>query len=187
MSTAIIRRPPTYTIGGGLLDDILKKIASSGKAAVGAVDSYAASLQPGSLGKIALGADANTQMGLVRGTGKTLGAIPGVSKAGAMRFAMSAPVKGALRIVPGLSFLGAGLDVADVLTNDTSIGNKAMDATAMAIGGTLGAALGPVGIASGMTLAKMGSDGLQYIFGDKKTPEQRKLEEALRALNGGLI
>lgn len=187
MSSAIVSSAPRYAVGGNLLNELIRKLASGGKAAVSAVDAYAAGLDPGSLGKIALGADANTQMGLVRGTGKTLGAIPGVSKAGAMRFAMSAPVKGALRVVPGLTFLGAGMDVADVLTNETSLGNKAMDAAAMGIGGTIGAPAGPLGIATGMTLGKMVSDGTQFIFGDKKTPEQRKLEEALAALNGGLI
>ena len=187
MSSAIVRRPPTYAVGGNIIDDILRRAKGTAQSAGAAVDAFGRQLQPGSLGKIALGADANTQMNLGRGLGKTLGAIPGVSKAGAMRFAMSGPAKAALRVVPGLTFLGAGLDVADVLTNDTSIGNKAMDSAAMGIGGTIGAPAGPLGIATGMTLGKMSSDALQYIFGDKKTPEQRKLEEALFALNGGLI
>ena len=187
MSSAIVRRPPTYAVGGNMLDDIIRRLTGTAKSAGAAVDAFGSQLQPGSLGKIALGADRNTQMMLGRELGKTLGAIPGVPKAGAMRFAMSGPAKAALRVVPGLSFLGAGLDVADVLTNDTSLGNKAMDSAGMAIGGTLGAPLGPMGIATGMTLGKMGSDTLQYIFGDKKTPEQRKLEQALAALNGGLI
>ena len=31
------------------------------------------------------------------------------------------------------------------------------------------------------------SDGAQWLFGDKKTPEQRKMELALAQLNGGII
>ena len=55
----------------------------------------------------------------------------------------------------------------------------------MAIGGTLGAIGGPLGIATGASLGKMGSDALQYLFGDKLTPEQRKMREALMFLQGG--
>ena len=33
----------------------------------------------------------------------------------------------------------------------------------------------------------MTSDGLQWLFGDKKTAEERKLEEALAMLKGGRI
>ena len=57
----------------------------------------------------------------------------------------------------------------------------------MAIGGTIGALGGPLGAVTGASVGKMASDGLQYLFGDKKTPQQRKLEEALILLNGGRI
>ena len=39
----------------------------------------------------------------------------------------------------------------------------------MTIGGILGAAGGPVGIAAGAGIGKAISDGTQFIFGDKKT------------------
>ena len=45
----------------------------------------------------------------------------------------------------------------------------------------------PLTASIGASMGKMGSDGLQWLFGDKKTPEQRKLEEALALLQGGLI
>ena len=60
-----------------------------------------------------------------------------------------------------------------------------MDTAAMGIGGFLGAAGGPVGMAAGAGIGKAASDGLQFIFGDKKSAEQRKLEEALAMLQGG--
>ena len=43
------------------------------------------------------------------------------------------------------------------------------------------------GIAAGAGGGKMVSDGLQWLFGDKKTAEQRKMEEALAALQGGRV
>ena len=52
----------------------------------------------------------------------------------------------------------------------------------MGIGGTLGAAGGPLGIAAGAGLGKMASDATQFIFGGGKSAEQRKLEEALKLL-----
>ena len=63
--------------------------------------------------------------------------------------------------------------------------NKAMDTAAMGIGGFLGAAGGPIGIAAGAGIGKAVSDGAQWLFGDKKTPEQRKMELALQQLQGG--
>ena len=92
------------------------------------------------------------------------------------------------RVAPALSAVGNVMDVADILTGDESFGNKAMDTAGMAIGGTAGAFLGgPLGASVGASVGKMGSDGLQWLFGDKKTPEQRKMESALVALNGGLV
>ena len=104
-----------------------------------------------------------------------------------MRFAMSPAAKGVLRIVPGLSFLGAGLGAVDVITGDESILNRGMDAAAMGIGGALGMVGGPVGAATGAFLGKQLSDGAQFMFGDRKTPEQRKMELALAELRGGVI
>ena len=41
--------------------------------------------------------------------------------------------------------------------------------------------------AAGASTGKAVSDGLQFLFGDKKTAEQRKMEEALAALQGRYI
>ena len=87
----------------------------------------------------------------------------------------------------GLGAVGGVLGAADVIAGKDSAANKIMDTAAMGIGGFLGAAGGPMGIAAGAGLGKAASDGLQYIFGDKKTAEQRKLEEALAMLEGGRI
>ena len=92
------------------------------------------------------------------------------------------------KLAPGLSVAGNVMDVADIIAGDESFGNKAMDAAGMAIGGTAGAFLGgPLGASIGASVGKMGSDGLQWLFGDKKTPDQRKMEQALAALNGGRL
>ncbi len=96
------------------------------------------------------------------------------------------------RAVPLLSAIGNITDVADIIAGDESLGNKAMDATAMtagaAIGGVLGAGVfSPLTASIGASLGKMASDGTQYIFGDKKSPEERRMEEALLALRGGAI
>ena len=87
----------------------------------------------------------------------------------------------------GLGAVGGVLGAADVIVGQDSAANKLMDTAAMGIGGFLGAAGGPVGIAAGAGIGKAASDGLQYIFGDKKSAEERKLEEALAALQGGRI
>ena len=99
------------------------------------------------------------------------------------RFAGGPIARGALRVVPVLSTGLAALDAADIVTNDTNIGNKVMDTAAMGIGGVLGGiAAGPLGATAGASTGKWASDSLQWLFGDKKTPEQRKMEEALAIL-----
>ena len=87
----------------------------------------------------------------------------------------------------GLGAVGGVLGAADVVVGNDSAANKIMDTAAMGIGGFLGAAGGPVGMAAGAGIGKAASDGLQFIFGDKKSAEQRKLEEALAMLQGGRI
>lgn len=103
------------------------------------------------------------------------------------KFAASKPVLGALKVVPGLGAIGGALGAADIIAGNDSAANKAMDTTAMAIGGFLGAAGGPLGIAAGSGLGKAASDATQFIFGGGKSAEQRRMEEALAALRGGQI
>ena len=94
------------------------------------------------------------------------------------------------RAIPVLGAVQSVADVGDIVFGDESLGNKVMDGTAMAIGGTIGGVLGlgnPILAAAGASTGKFVSDGLQYLFGDKKTPEQRKMEEALAMLQGGSV
>lgn len=128
---------------------------------------------------------AATRLGWMKDAGGLgAGTKPGLTG----RFAGTKLAKQGLRIVPGLSVGLAAMDVGDVITNDTSLANKAMDATAMGIGGALGSVAGPVGTAAGISTGKFLSDGTQWLFGDKKSPEQRRMEEALIALqNRGLV
>ena len=172
--------------GPNPLDALLGYATAAGDA----VNSYAFSQPSGSIGRVLLGADRNTQMNIGRTVGKIGSAIPGVSKEAAFRFASSGPVKQALRAVPGLSVAGAALAAGDVVFGDESLGNKVMDAAAMGTGAAIGTVLGggifsPVTASIGATVGKGLSDGAQWLFGDKKTPEQRKMEVALQQLQGG--
>ena len=82
----------------------------------------------------------------------------------------------------GLGAVGGVVGAADVIAGPDSLGNKAMDTAAMGIGGFLGAPLGPLGIAAGAGTGKIVSDATQFIFGDKKSAEERKMEELLAIL-----
>ena len=103
------------------------------------------------------------------------------------RFAASPKALMLAKVGTGVGALGGVLGAADILAGQDSAANKIMDTAAMGIGGFLGSAGGPVGIAAGAGIGKAASDGLQYLFGDKKTAEQRKLEEALLLINGGRV
>jgi len=81
--------------------------------------------------------------------------------------------------------VGTALSVGDVVFGNESLANKAMDATAMTIGGAIGSVVPVVGTGLGIAAGKMASDATQWLFGDKKTPEQRKMELALQQLQGG--
>ena len=121
---------------------------------------------------------------------KGAGKIP-LGKGGAMasRMAGGAIGKAAARGIPVLGTLMTVADAGDIVLGNESMANKAMDTLGMGIGGTAGFFLGggPFGAAVGAGLGKSASDALQYLFGDKKSPEQRKMEEALQLLRGGMI
>ena len=91
------------------------------------------------------------------------------------------------RLAPGISAIANVADVADIIAGGDSIGNKAMDATAMGLGGAAGFFLGggPLGASMGAGVGKVASDGIQALFGGGKSAEERKLEEALALLQGG--
>ena len=158
-------------IGHGM-DDLALAMQRVGSTNMGDVGQYLIGNRPGTL-----------QRGMAVDVRNLSRMIPGVGGKAASKIGRFAG-----RLAPGLSAVGNVMDVADIITGEESFGNKAMDATGMVIGGTAGAFLGgPLGASIGASVGKMGSDGLQWLFGDKKTPEQRKLEEALAQLNGGRI
>ena len=103
------------------------------------------------------------------------------------RFAASPRALQLAKVGTGIGALGGVLGAADVIAGNDSFANKAMDTAAMGIGGFLGAAGGPMGIAAGAGIGKAVSDGAQFIFGGGKSAEQRKLEEAIMALRGGSL
>lgn len=109
--------------------------------------------------------------------GAALGALPGMGKLGA-----AAKVLG-----PAAAGVGGALAVGDLIMGQESGANKAMDATAMTIGGLLGSVGGPLGTAAGVGLGKMASDATQFVFGGGKSAEERRMEEALAMLQGGRI
>lgn len=139
------------------------------------------SMSVGDARRFLIGADPGTQAAIKRGMYDSFRTV-GVGKRTAARMAGSGLAKGVGRFLPGLSVAGNVMDVADIVTGDESFANKAMDTTAMVVGGALGSVGGPLGASIGASTGKMISDGTQWLFGDKKSPEQRKMEEALRAL-----
>ena len=107
--------------------------------------------------------------------------IPGIDGRTAVKVG-----KFAGRVAPALSVMGNVGDVVDLATGDENILNKGMDVVSMGAGGTIGGMLGgPLGASIGASTGKFVSDGVQYLFGGGKSPEERKLEEALIALKAG--
>lgn len=113
-----------------------------------------------------------------------IGSVP-TAKGNVINMLRSPTALNSYKVLTGLGAVGGVLGAADVVAGQDSVGNKLMDTAAMGVGGFLGAAGGPVGIAAGAGTGKMVSDGLQWLFGDKKSAEQRKLEEALAQLQRG--
>ena len=112
----------------------------------------------------------------------------GASKMGIQRLAGQALNSGigkaALKYAP---VVGTALSIGDLVLGDESLANKGMDAAMMAAGGAIGSVIPVVGTGLGVTGGKMLSDGIQFVFGGGKTPEQQRLEQALAQLNGGTI
>jgi hypothetical protein len=167
--------------------DFTKPFSYTPPPAYGAAASRMAGMRMGDLGKFLIGKDPATQAMIAREIADFAGVIPGVNGLAAQKFLTKNPIaKNALRAVP---LLGAGMavaDVADVVAGQDSLANKAMDATAMGIGGTLGIVGGPLGVMAGASTGKAVSDFTQWLLGDKKTAEQRKMEQALAMLNRGV-
>lgn len=111
----------------------------------------------------------------------------GLGGATLSRFAASRPALNALKVAGPLAAAGGVMGAGDVLFGGDSAGNKIMDGAGMTIGGMLGSVGGPLGAAAGAGIGKSASDGLQWLFGDKKSSEQRRMEEALQLLQSGVI
>ena len=129
--------------------------------------------------------DANKVMGADEIVAAGVKALPKGARKGAMSIVRSAPMRFAGRAIPILGALGAVSDVGDLVTGEESLANKAMDVAGMGIGGTIGGIIGlgnPLVAASGASIGKAASDGLQYLLGGGKSAEERKLEEALKLL-----
>ena len=130
--------------------------------------------------------DANRALGAGDLLDDIIGRVP-LDKGGSLlkKAAGTGVARFAGRAIPVLSAIGAVGDVGDIVLGQDSLGNKAMDAAAMGVGGSIGGVLGlgnPLLIAGGASLAKAGSDGLQFLFGGGKSAEERKIEEALKLL-----
>ena len=182
-----------------MLQDYLNnlKMGDMRKQALGTADMFGADLIAGAgeLSKRYVGA-ADDLMNPVRaaivnrmgGIGAG-GATSGLGKlgAGAARFAAGPQAKMLFRAIPGLGAAGAALGVGDIIFGGDSAGNKAMDAGLMAAGGVLGMVGGPLGAAAGAGVGKMVSDGIQFVVGGGKSPEQQRMEQALNMLQSGRI
>ena len=141
------------------------------------------------LGQIDEAADVMGTQDLLEAGAKKLPKGTAIRK-GAKKLATGAVGKNIARALPVIGAGFAVADAGDIVFGQDSAANKVMDGAAMAIGGTIGGVLGmgnPFLAAAGASTGKMVSDGLQYLFGDKKTAEQRKMEEALAALQGRYI
>jgi len=148
-------------------------------------------LDVGGSADVLLGNDFNTQRRLQNELGKVMGSPSrfmqdpikaNAFRQGAMRAAKSGVAKTALRFAP-ITAAGFALgDVASLVTDDVSFGNKAMDATAMAVGGALGSVGGPLGTAAGISTGKFLSDTTQAIFGGGKSRQQQEQEQLYKLL-----
>ena len=182
------------TQGAARLGDLMKQLRN--------LDTYANGAD------VLLGNDFNTQRRLTQDLEKILGApaklmpntpspTPGIS-AGATkvnpygmgdkyRHVVSKGLRSklgqtALRFAP-ITAAGFALgDVASLVTDDVSLGNKAMDATAMTVGGVLGSVGGPLGTAAGISTGKFVSDTAQALFGGGKSREQQEQEQLYKLL-----
>ena len=138
----------------------------------------------GGLGEVAKKRTAGIAKTVKQGT-KLMGFSPTVAGRNG-RIAMEALKHPALQA--GLKWagpVGAALAAGDLILGDESLANKGMDAALMAAGGVAGSAIPIVGTAMGAAGGKMISDGLQFVLGGGKSPEERKLEEALALLQRG--
>ena len=129
--------------------------------------------------------DANRALGAGDLLDDMIRLVPGKAGTALSKAAGTGVARFAGRAIPVLGAIGAVGDVGDILVGQDSLANKAMDATAMGVGGTIGGLLGmgnPLLIAGGASMGKAGSDLIQRIVGGGKSAEERKIEEAIALL-----
>lgn len=164
-----------YAVKPNIPEGPVKRVRDAAGTITGAAEAA------GGLGEVAKARTAAIGKG-VRGASKMMGFSP--SAAGnAGRHAMQALKNPALQA--GLKWagpVGAALAAGDLILGDESLANKGMDVALMAAGGAAGSVIPVVGTALGAAGGKLVSDGLQFVLGGGKSPEERKLEEALALL-----
>ena len=103
------------------------------------------------------------------------------------RFAGSGLGRGILRAMPGVGIASTALAAGDIVLGDESMANKGFDALGMG-GGALAGFLvgGPLGATIGAGIGKSAMDGAQSLMGVDRASEQRKMEEAIAMLRGGM-
>lgn len=105
----------------------------------------------------------------INGVGDAVGIIPGIGEEGGKhvkKFAMNAVKNPAFQL--GMRYapvVGTALSAGDLLLSNDSIGNKAMDAAAMGVGGLIGSAFPVFGTGVGIAGGKVLSDLTQYLLG----------------------
>ena len=104
------------------------------------------------------------------------------------RFAGSGLGRGILRAMPGLGIASTALAAGDIVLGDESMANKAFDTLGMGGGALAGFVLGagPLGATIGAGIGKSVMDGAQSLMGVDRASEQRKMEEAIAMLRGGM-
>lgn len=122
------------------------------------------------------------QREFAKDTRNLISKVPGVNNRAAVHVGRFAG-----RALPVLSAAANVGDVADLIAGDDGLGNKIVDAGAMALGGTAGFLLGggPLGASVGASTGKAVADGIQGLF--FKNPEEEKLAKALALLEKGVI
>lgn len=165
--------------------------ATKGAARLGDLMGQLRKIDVSNTADVMLGNDFNTQRRLQNELGKVMGSPSRLMqdpvkanafRTGAMRAAKSGVAKTALRFAP-ITAAGFALgDVAGLVTDDVGLGNKAMDAAAMGIGGVLGSVGGPLGTAAGVSTGKFVSDTAQALFGGGKSREQQEQEQLMQLL-----
>ena len=121
----------------------------------------------------------------IKRAGGMIGGRPGIRMAAQ---ALNNPaLRMAAKAAPALGVAGTALAAGDIVLGDESMANKAFDTLGMGGGALAGFALGgPLGATIGAGIGKSVMDGAQSLMGVDRASEQRKMEEAIAMLRGGM-